>query len=160
MLAPASGDDWYALTAAALPVATLYEWAVRPDCGAVVVFTGTVRDHAEGRHGVEQLTYEAYETAAAARFAEIAAEARRRWPTIGRLAMVHRVGALEVSAEAVVVVVSAPHRDEAFDSARYVIDTLKQTVPIWKHETWRDGADWGTGSTPIRDVQHAGGGAA
>ena len=70
-------------------------------------------------------TYEAYESAATDRFAEIAAEARRRWPTIGRLAMVHRVGALEVSAEAVVVVVSAPHRDEAFDSARYVIDTLK-----------------------------------
>ena len=160
VLAPASGDDWFALTEEALPVAALYDWAVRPDCGAVVVFSGTVRDHAEGRDGVEQLEYEAYEQAVVARFAAIAGEARVRWPTVGRLAMVHRLGPLAVSDSAVVVAVSSPHRDEAFEAARFVIDTLKETVPIWKHETWRDGADWGTGAAPIRDVEHVGGGQA
>jgi molybdopterin synthase catalytic subunit len=156
--APASGDDWFALTDEALPVAVLYDWVLRPDCGAVVVFSGTVRDHAEGRDGVEQLAYEAYEQAVVERFGAIAAEARSRWPTVGRLAIVHRLGPLVVSETAVVVAVSSPHRDEAFDAARFVIDTLKETVPIWKHETWRDGADWGTGAAPIRDVQRVGGG--
>jgi molybdopterin synthase catalytic subunit len=157
---PAAGDaDWFALTDEALPVAALYDWALRPDCGAVVVFSGTVRDHAEGRDGVERLAYEAYERPALERMAEIGAEARRRWPAIGRLAMIHRLGSLEVSESAVVVAVSAPHRDAAFEAARYAIDTLKHSVPIWKHETWREGADWGTGAAPIRDVEHAAGGA-
>ena len=160
MLSPATGDDWLALTDEVLPVAEVYDWAIRPDCGAVVVFSGTVRDHAEGRDGVEELVYEAYAEAAAERFAAIAAEARTRWPTIGRLAMIHRLGSLAVTDSAVVVAVSAPHRDEAFEAGRFVIDTLKETVPIWKHETWRDGADWGTGAAPIRDVEHVAGGAA
>jgi molybdopterin synthase catalytic subunit len=160
VLSPAIGDDWLALTDEALPVAVLYDWAVRPSCGAVVLFSGTVRDHAEGRDGVEELVYEAYEEAARARLVAIAAEARRRWPTIGRLAMIHRLGSLGVTDAAVVVAVSAPHRDEAFEAGRFVIDTLKETVPIWKHETWRDGADWGTGAAPIRDVEHVAGGTA
>ena len=63
-----------------------------------------------------------------------------------------RLGSLEVSESAVVVAVSAPHRDAAFEAARYAIDTLKHSVPIWKHETWRDGADWGTGARPIDPV--------
>jgi molybdopterin synthase catalytic subunit len=160
VLPSASGHDWFAITDEALPVASLYDWAIQPTCGAVVLFSGTVRNDAEGRHGVERLAYEAYEQAALVRFSAIATEARRRWPAIGRLAMVHRLGSLELTESAVVVVVSAPHRGDAFDAARYLIDTLKETVPIWKHETWRDGADWGTGAAPIRDVEHAGGGAA
>jgi molybdopterin synthase catalytic subunit len=160
VLSPATGDDWLALTDEVLPVAAVYDWAVQQGCGAVVLFSGTVRDHAEGRDGVEELVYEAYEEAAAERFAAIAAEARTRWPTIARLAMIHRLGSLAVTDSAVVVAVSAPHRDEAFEAGRFVIDTLKETVPIWKHETWRDGADWGTGAAPIRDVEHVAGGAA
>jgi molybdopterin synthase catalytic subunit len=156
-LAPAAGDDWLALTDRELPVAALYEWAILPRCGAVVVFSGTVRDHAEGRDGVEQLVYEAYEQAAVERFAAIAAEARSRWPSLGRVAIVHRLGPLAVTDSAVVVVASAPHRGDAFEAARFMIDTVKETVPIWKHETWRDGADWGTGATPIRNVQRVGG---
>jgi molybdopterin synthase catalytic subunit len=74
--------------------------------------------------------------------------------------MIHRLGSLAVTDSAVVVAVSAPHRDAAFEAGRFVIDTLKETVPIWKHETWRDGADWGTGAAPIRDVQRVAGGAA
>ena len=107
-------------------------WTERPHCGAVVLFTGTVRDHAEGRRGVSTLVYEAYEEEDDSRLASIAAEARRREPTLGRLALLHRVGMLEVGEASVVVVASAPHRAEAFDAARFAIDTLKATVPVWK----------------------------
>ncbi len=148
--APETGDDWFVLTEHELPVGAVYQWAVRDDCGAVVLFSGTVRDHAEGRDGVEHLTYEAYEEAVVPKFAEIADEARTRWPTIGRVALLHRVGRLVVGESSVVAVVSAPHRPEAFEAARFLIDELKASVPIWKHETWDDGAAWGTGAVPIR----------
>ena len=143
--APRRGDDWFALTADELSVAEAYDWAQRADCGAVVVFSGTVRDHAEGREGVEQLEYEAYEEAVQPRLAAIAAEARRRWPSIGRVALLHRIGRLTVGESSVLVVVSSPHRPEAFEAARYAIDALKASVPIWKHETWREGSCVGHG---------------
>ncbi len=132
-------------------MAEAVSWAVRPQCGAVVSFAGTVRDHAEGRPGVSLLEYEAYETEVEPRLEALAAGARSRWPTLGRLVLLHRVGALEVEEVAVVVVASAPHRDEAFEAARWCIDTLKATVPIWKRETWRDGVGWGTCAAVITD---------
>lgn len=144
-----SGDDWLALTERELPVAEVYAWAVRDDCGAVVLFSGTVRDHAEGRNGVEHLTYEAYEEAVVPRFSEIAREARSRWPDVGRVALLHRIGRLVVGESSVLAVVSAPHRPEAFEAARFAIDALKASVPIWKHEAWSDGAAWGTDAVPI-----------
>ncbi|CAN5616725.1 hypothetical protein BH24ACT5_BH24ACT5_29200 [soil metagenome] len=150
-----SAEEWLAIVPDDLPVAAASGWAVRPDCGAVVKFTGVVRDHAEGRDGVEQLEYEAYESAAGQRMQAIVAELRRRWPTVGRVAMLHRVGRLDVSDPAVVVVVSAPHRGEAFDAARFAIDTLKESAPIWKHETWSDGADWGTAAAAISAVPNS-----
>lgn len=147
---PTHGDDWLAVSADELPVGAAYDWAVRPDCGAVVLFSGTVRDHADGREGVESLAYEAYEEAVVPKFAEIVDEARRRWPTIGRVALLHRVGRLTVGESSVVAVVSAPHRPEAFEAARYAIDALKVSVPIWKHETWREGTAWGTAAQDLR----------
>ena len=146
---PLTGDDWLVLTGGELPVDAVYAWAGRPDCGAVVLFSGTVRDHADGREGVDHLTYEAYEEAVAERLAAIVNEARERWPTIGRIALLHRTGRVEVGESSVLVAVSTPHRAEAFDAARYAIDALKASVPIWKHETWRDGSAWGTRATPI-----------
>ena len=143
------GPDWLALTTGPLPVAESMAWAVVPDCGAVVVFAGTVRDHAEGRPGVVRLDYEAYEEQAAPRLASVAAGARVRWPSLGRVALLHRVGPLEVTDVAVVVAVSAPHRGEAFDAARWCIDSVKSTVPIWKKETWAEGSDWATGAEPV-----------
>lgn len=145
-----SGEEWLALSADELPIGAAYDWAVRPDCGAVVLFSGTVRNHADGRDDVVSLTYEAYEDAVIPRFAAIAAEARRRWPSIGRIVLWHRLGRLVVEESSVVAVVSAPHRPEAFDAARYTIDALKAAVPIWKQETWRDGTDWGTGTQDLR----------
>jgi molybdopterin synthase catalytic subunit len=151
-LVPPTSDDWVGLTADPLPVGRAVAWAERPYCGAVVLFTGTVRDYAEGRPGVSNLEYEAYEEEVSARLAAIAAEARSRWPVLGRVALLHRVGTLAVGETAVLVVVSAPHRSEAFDAARFGIDTLKNTVPIWKRETWEGGSDWAACDHPVDEV--------
>jgi molybdopterin synthase catalytic subunit len=148
---PVSGD-WIEVAGVALPVDAATAWATTPDSGAVVVFLGVVRDHAEGRTGVTGLTYEAYEEEAVAKLAAVADEARRRWPAIHRVALLHRTGDLALSDTAVVVVVSSPHRDDAFEAARYCIDTLKETVPIWKLEHWEGGSDWGTGARSVRAV--------
>jgi molybdopterin synthase catalytic subunit len=154
---PEQGDNWFGVTAEALAVSAAYEWAVLPSCGAVVLFSGTVRDHAEGRDGVTHLEYEAYEEHVVARFAAIADEIRRRWPTTGRIVLLHRVGRLLVGESSVIVVVSAPHRDEAFEAARFGIDTVKSSVPIWKRESWADGEAWGQDAQPLVDVEITGG---
>jgi molybdopterin synthase catalytic subunit len=146
------GETWVALTAEPLPAAVAHDWAIRDDCGAVVVFTGTVRDHAEGRTGVTQLTYEAYAEQVEPRLTKIADTARTTWPELGRIALLHRIGPLELRELAVVVVVSSPHRGEAFDAARWCIDTLKATVPIWKKEHHDAGTDWGQAATELREV--------
>jgi molybdopterin synthase catalytic subunit len=140
---PTSGDVWLGLSGDPLPVTRATDWVVRPDCGAVVLFSGTARDHAPGRPGVELLEYEAYEEQVEPRLRAVADEARSRWPTLGRIALLHRVGVVPVGESAVVVAVSAPHRDEAFLAARYCIDAVKASVPIWKHETWSGGEAWG-----------------
>jgi len=148
-----TSDEWFAIGEEPLAVGALYEWAVRPDCGAVVVFSGTVRDHAiegeEVRHGVSHLEYEAYVAEVVPSFREIAVEARRRWADLGRIALHHRTGRIELGESSVIVVVSAPHRPEAFAAARFAIDALKAGSPIWKHETWSGGSDWGTGATSV-----------
>lgn len=143
---PSDGDNWLGLTDRCLPVAASYDWAVMPGCGAVVLFSGTVRDHAEGRHDVSHLTYEAYAEQVEPIFESIVDELRLRWSDVGRVVLLHRVGRLELTESSVIAVVSAPHRPEAFEACRYAIDALKESAPIWKHEVWADGADWGTGS--------------
>jgi molybdopterin synthase catalytic subunit len=153
MEAPTSGDVWFALSGDPLPVAAAYEWVVRPDCGAAVVFSGTARDHAPGRPDVELLEYEAYEEQVEPRFRAIADEARTRWPTLGRMALLHRVGVVPVGESAVVVAVSAPHRDEAFHAARFCIDAVKASAPIWKHETWAGGEAWGNDVQELVDAR-------
>ncbi|MEL6894264.1 MAG: molybdenum cofactor biosynthesis protein MoaE [Actinomycetota bacterium] len=151
MRGPNDGDDWFVITDDELPIADAYHWAVQPSCGAVVLFSGTVRDHAEGRDGVEHLTYEAYEEQVVPVFESITGELRRRWPDTGRVALHHRTGRLELGESSVIAVVSAPHRPEAFEAARYAIDALKESAPIWKHEVWAGGADWGTDAHDLVD---------
>lgn len=158
---PALADDWFAIGDDPLPVGEVYEWAVLARCGAVVLFSGTVRDHAVDEHGalrsdVQHLVYEAFVERALDSFAAIAAEVRRRWPETGRVALLHRTGRLELGESSVLAVVSAPHRPEAFAAARYAIDALKASAPIWKHETWAGGtdgpgSDWGTGAHDLVD---------
>ena len=152
MLVPPQSDTWLGVTAAELPIVAAYEWAVRANCGAVVLFSGTVRDHAEGRKGVQYLTYEAYDEQAVAKMADIVDELRGRWPSTGAVALLHRTGRIEIGESTVIVVVSSPHRAEAFDAGRYGIDALKASVPIWKHEVWDGGSDWGTGANAVTDA--------
>ena len=152
LVPPRTDDDWVGLTAESIPVGRAVAWAERLDCGAVVLFTGTVRDHAEGRPGVSELECEAYEEEVVPRLSAIAEEARRRWDGLGRVAILHRVGTLSVGETSVLIAVSAPHRAEAFDAARFCIDTLKTTVPIWKRETWEGGSDWALCSHPVDQV--------
>jgi molybdopterin synthase catalytic subunit len=156
-----NGDTWLDLTETELPVGVIHDWCVLPDCGAVVLFSGVVRDHAVDdsggvRDGVEHLTYEAYEAQTVPRFAAIADEIRRRWPVVRRIVLVHRLGRLGVGESSVVAAVSSPHRPEAFEAARFAIDALKASAPIWKHEVWSDGdggieAAWGTGAHELVD---------
>ena len=148
LLAP-EGDDWLALSREPLAVEQLAAWVVLPSCGAGVVFFGTVRDHSEGRPNVASLEYEAYDELALEKVRAAAVELRRRWPGTGRVALVHRTGPLLPTEVSVVVAVSAPHRGEAFDAARFGIDTIKTTVPIWKRETWEGGSSWGLDAHPI-----------
>jgi molybdopterin synthase catalytic subunit len=136
------GGEWIAISEGPLPVDAAWKWAGIPECGGIVTFCGTVRDHSDGRARVTSLEYEAYEEQVVPRLAAVAATARTRWPQIGRLALLHRVGRLVVGEVAVVVVASTPHRAEAFATAQFCIDTLKHTVPIWKRETWEGGSDW------------------
>lgn len=150
--APGTGDEWLGLTDAELPIGAMYEWCVRPDCGAVVLFSGTVRDHADGRSDVTHLEYEAYDEMVVPKLREIVDETRARWPSVGRIAMAHRVGRLELGESSVVVAVSAPHRPEAFAAGRFAIDALKVSVPVWKREVWEGGSDWGTNAADLVDV--------
>ena len=155
--APGTGDTWIGVTDDELSVGAAYDWCVLPSCGAVVLFSGTVRDHAEGRTGVTSLTYEAYEEHVVHRLERIAGEVRRRWPQIGRVVLWHRVGTLALGESSVIVAVSAPHREEAFEAARFGIDTLKASAPIWKKESWGDGDDegWALGAQDVRPVDDA-----
>jgi molybdopterin synthase catalytic subunit len=150
---PAAPADWVALTNEPLPTEAASMWVATPRAGGIVCFLGVVRDHADGREGVHALTYEAYEDAAAARMREIAGETRRRWPDVERLVLLHRLGELALSEASVLVVASAPHRAEAFEAARFAIDTLKETVPIWKQEHWDGGSAWSQAAHPVRPVR-------
>ncbi len=145
-------NDWIELSKDDLPTAEAMEWATTADCGGVVCFAGTVRNSSEGRPGVTALTYEAYEEQAVIRLQEVAEEARRRWPDTVRLVLLHRTGRLELCEASVIVVASAPHRAEAFEAARFCIDTLKATVPIWKREVWESGDDWSPCAHPVSEV--------
>lgn len=142
--------DWLALGDEALPVGTVVDWVVVPSCGAVALFAGTARDHAGDRAGVEELEYEAYEEQVVPKLAEVAAEMRARWPEIGRIALLHRVGRLAIGETAVVVAVSTPHRPAAFEAARFGIDAVKASVPIWKKERWDGGEAWGLEGNDLR----------
>ena len=156
-MAQGQADEWFALTAEELPVAKIYEWAVRPDCGAVVLFSGTVRDHADGRSDVTSLEYEAYEDAVIPSFKKIADETRVRFPEARRIAILHRTGLLALGESSVLVAVSSGHRPVAFDAARFAIDALKESAPMWKKENWSGGSDWGTGAHDIVQPNGVGG---
>jgi molybdopterin synthase catalytic subunit len=142
---PVSGGadpgDLVALSAEPLSEPAVVRAVEDPGAGAVVLFSGVVRDHTGGRR-VKFLEYEAHGPMALGKMREIAAEVRRRWPDTRRVALVHRVGRLEIGESSVLIAVSSPHRARAFEACRFAIDTLKETVPIWKKEHFEDGQVW------------------
>lgn len=111
-----------------------------PECGGIDVFIGTVRSQTNGKR-VVRLEFEAYERMAVKEMRKIGEQAMDKWP-IHKIAVHHRTGVLQVGEVPVVIAVSAAHRDAAFDACRYIIDTLKQSVPIWKKEVFEDGEVW------------------
>lgn len=135
------------VTADPLDPAALVRAVAAPSDGAVLLFWGVVRDHADGR-AVGSLEYQAYAEMAEAEMARIADEARERWGT-GEIAVVHRVGRLEVGEASVGIAVASPHRAEAYEASRYVIEQLKRRVPVWKREGYLDGETaWVPGFDP------------
>jgi len=114
--------------------------------GAIVVFDGFVRNESHGR-ATKYLNYEAYEPMALGKMREIGALLHQKF-AIHCVAIVHRLGRLEIGETSILIAVSAAHRAAAFDACRYAIDTLKKTVPIWKKEYFEDGAVWADGELP------------
>lgn len=138
------------LSSAPLDLAGAVTAATTPGCGGLGVFVGVVRETAaaEGRSDepVTALEYEAHEATAAARLAAIADEARERWGLLG-VSAIHRTGRCGLGEPTVIVACGAPHRAEALEACRWMIDTIKTTVPIWKKEMYADGSAWvGAGS--------------
>jgi molybdopterin synthase catalytic subunit len=132
-----------ALTRDSIAASDLVASAKRGEDGAVVVFDGIVRDNSRGRRTL-YLDYEAYEEMAAKQLKELANEARTRFD-VRHVTLVHRLGRLEIGETSVLIVVASAHRGQAFEACRWLIDTLKKTVPIWKKETFQDGVVWADG---------------
>lgn len=123
-----------------LNIQSCIEWVMSPQSGGIDVFIGTVRDSTKGKR-VIRLEFEAYEPMALKEMEKIAAQASEKWP-VQKLLVHHRTGVLEVGEVPVIIAVSCAHRDAAFEACRFVIDTLKQIVPIWKKEIFEDGEVW------------------
>jgi len=145
-LPPVSGgaeEDSYRITREPIPTQDLADELKAPDDGAVVIFEGIVRNHSRGRKTL-YLEYEAYEPMAVRKLEEIGREVKEKF-AIHHLAIVHRIGRLEIGDTSVAIVVSAAHRSPAFAACHYALDRLKQIVPIWKKEYFEDGAVWAEG---------------
>lgn len=153
MLHSPDGPDWVGLTRERLPIPEAVAWATTPASGAVVSFVGVVREYSDGVGGVAAITYEAYEEHAARVLSEVVVELRARYADVDRVALLHRVGDVALSEASVLVVVSAPHRGMSFDAARFAIDTVKETAPIWKREHHEHGSDWVANGQPVRPVR-------
>ena len=139
----ASEDDDVRLIPDPIDAESLIAAAKRAEDGAVVVFDGIVRNHSRGRKTL-YLDYEAYDEMALKQMRALASEARRRFG-VRAVSLVHRLGRLAIGETSVLIVVSSAHRAQAFEACRWLIDTLKKTVPIWKKETFVDGAVWADG---------------
>ena len=131
----------FKITSEDIAEAQVREVVESPESGAVVLFLGTVRDNTDGQQ-VKHLEYEAYTPMAEKKMAEIGQEILEKWK-IKRVAIIHRVGKLEIGEVSVAVGIASPHRKDGFEACKYAMDRLKQIVPIWKREVWLDGdAEW------------------
>ena len=129
------------LTSKSINTAQLLDSVASHEAGAIVLFVGVTREFTSGRQ-TDSLDYEAYPEMAEQELRNLENEARRRWPIVGCM-IVHRLGHLELGEASVAIAVSAPHRRDAFEAGQWLIDTLKERVPIWKKENWSDGTtEW------------------
>lgn len=135
------------LTELPIDSAALLSRAQSPEAGAVVLFLGTTRRLTNGRETV-QLQYEAYQDMAQRELSRLESEARQRWPLTECL-VVHRLGMVPLGEASVAIVVASPHRREGFEAGQWLIDTLKERVPIWKQEKWTDGTTEWVHPTPV-----------
>jgi MoaE-MoaD fusion protein len=136
-----STDDIYRVVDTPLSPDAIAAQVDEPGAGGIVIFSGVVRNQTDGRP-VKFLEYEAHAPMAEAKLREIGRAIRARWAGVRRVAILHRVGRLEIGESSVLIAVSAAHRGDAFDACRYAIDTLKRTVPVWKKEHFEDGEVW------------------
>src|SRR5687768_9820057 len=138
--APAAGDVYRVVDSPLSPDAIAMT-VDEPGAGGIVIFSGVVRNQTDGRP-VKFLEYEAHTAMAEAKIREIGESIRARWAGVRRVAILHRIGRLEIGESSVLIAVSAAHRGDAFEACRYAIDTLKRTVPVWKKEHFEDGEVW------------------
>src|ERR1700712_1812038 len=123
-----------------LNIQSAIDWIQSPESGGIDVFIGTVGNATKGK-AVVKLEFEAYEKMAVSELEKIADQASTKWP-VQKILIHHRTGVLQIGEIPVIIAVAAAHRDAAFEACRYIIDTLKQTVPIWKKEIFEDGEVW------------------
>jgi molybdopterin synthase catalytic subunit len=133
-------NDLIQIVAPTLRAADAVAFVTHPSAGGINVFLGTTRDelHESGRK-LLALDYEAYEEMAVAQLRDLARRAREKWPVI-KIAILHRVGCVAIGDASVIIAVSTPHRADAFEACRFLIDQLKRDVAIWKKEIWQDGS--------------------
>lgn len=148
-MSSAPTSDWISITEEPLSPDQLSSWVTRQNCGAVVMFSGTVRDHSRAHDHVIALEYDTDVHLAEQRLRDVVEEARKRWPDVERIAVQHRIGRVELADSTVVVAASSAHRDVAFAVARFCIDALKLSVPMWKKEIWDGGSAWSEETTPL-----------
>jgi MoaE-MoaD fusion protein len=140
----------FALTSNPIDTTGITRQLQKPEDGALVVFEGVVRDNARDRT-VRYLEYDAYEAMALKKIEEIGTLAKTRFD-IRDIAVVHRLGHMDIGECSIVIVVASAHRGPAFDACRFVIDTIKEIVPIWKKEFYEDGEVWIEGATKTRET--------
>ena len=132
--------DWIELTAESLDAASVVTFVTAPEAGGIAVFLGTTRsEKSPTGQALAALDYDAYAEMARKQMQELSSRARQKWP-IEKLAILHRTGRVNVGEPSVIIGVSTGHRGEAFDACRWIIDTLKAEVAIWKKEVWTDGS--------------------
>jgi molybdopterin synthase catalytic subunit len=137
----AAAGDVYRVVDAPLSPDAIAASVDEAGAGGIVIFSGVVRNQTDGRP-VKFLEYEAHRAMAEAKICEIGQAIRARWSGVRRIAILHRIGRLEIGESSVLIAVSAAHRGDAFEACRYAIDTLKRTVPVWKKEHFEDGEVW------------------
>ena len=152
MNAPAD-RDWVLVSESPLQPQELTAWATRPECGAVVTFCGTARNSSGVDHVIEALEYETSVALAEDRMSQVIELARSRWPMLGAVAIHHRIGLVRLEEPAVVIAVSSPHRQAAYEASQFCIDTVKKCVPMWKREMWEGGSAWSEEAQDLLSVR-------